>query len=201
MPSRPVPVRRPSDERRRDLVEAALRVMSRDGVAAASTRAITTEAGMAQSRFHYCFRSKAELLREVVETMVRNQVTSALAAVRGAPAVGPGASASTALRAYAQHLVDHPEQHLLSYELTQYALRTPGLAQLAAQQYEAYLDGAAEVLAALGITDPSAPRLVVALLDGVTLQWLVDRDVEAAVAVLERFADLFAPPMRPRRAG
>jgi AcrR family transcriptional regulator len=192
MPSRPVPVRRPSDERRRDLVEAALRVMARDGVAAASTRAITAEAGMAQSRFHYCFRSKAELLREVVETMVRNQVTSVL---------GAGGDVRTALRAYAQHLVDHPEQHLLSYELTQYALRTPGLAPLAAQQYQAYLDGAAEVLAALGIDDPSAPRLVVALLDGVTLQWLVDRDVEAAVAVLERFADQLVPPLRARRAG
>jgi len=192
MPSRPVPVRRPSDERRRDLVEAALRVMARDGVAAASTRAITAEAGMAQSRFHYCFRSKAELLREVVETMVRNQVTSVL---------GAGGDVRTALRAYAQHLVDHPEQHLLSYELTQYALRTPGLAPLAAQQYQAYLDGAAEVLAALGIDDPSAPRLVVALLDGVTLQWLVDRDVEAAVAVLEQFADQLVPPLRARRAG
>ena len=192
MPSRPVPVRRPSDERRRELVEAALRVMSRDGVAAASTRAIAAEAGMAQSRFHYCFRSKAELLREVVETMVRNQVTSVL---------GASGDVRTALRAYARHLVDHPEQHLLSYELTQYALRTPGLASLAAQQYQAYLDGAAEVLTTLGIDDPSAPRLVVALLDGVTLQWLVDRDVEAAVAVLERFADQFAPPMRRRRAG
>ena len=190
MPSRPVPVRRPSDERRRDLVEAALRVMARDGVAAASTRAITAEAGMAQSRFHYCFRSKAELLREVVETMVRNQVTSVL---------GAGGDVRTALRAYAQHLVDHPEQHLLSYELTQYALRTPGLAPLAAQQYQAYLEGAAEVLAALGIDDPSAPRLVVALLDGVTLQWLVDRDVEAAVAVLERFAEQY--PSAMRRAG
>lgn len=190
MPSRPVPARRPSDERRRDLVEAALRVMARDGVAAASTRAITAEAGMAQSRFHYCFRSKAELLREVVETMVRNQVTSVL---------GAGGDVRTALRAYAQHLVDHPEQHLLSYELTQYALRTPGLAPLAAQQYQAYLEGAAEVLAALGIDDPSGPRLVVALLDGVTLQWLVDRDVEAAVAVLERFAEQY--PSAMRRAG
>jgi AcrR family transcriptional regulator len=196
-----VPVRRPSDERRRDLVEAALRVMSRDGVAAASTRAICAEAGMAQSRFHYCFRSKAELLREVVETMVRTQISSVLTAVRGAPTVGLGASASTALRAYAQHLLDHPEQHLLSYELTQYALRTPGLAPLAAEQYQAYLDGAAEVLAALGITDPAAPRLVVALLDGVTLQWLADRDLDAAIAVLERFADEFARPRLSRRAG
>jgi AcrR family transcriptional regulator len=192
MTSRAVPARRPSDERRRELVEAALRVMCRDGVAAASTRAITAEAGMAQSRFHYCFRSKSELLREVVETMVRNQVSSVL---------GAGNDVATALRAYAQHLVDHPEQHRLSYELTQYALRTPGLAPLAARQYQAYLDGVAEVLAALGIADPSGPRLVVALLDGVTLQWLVDRDIGAVLAVLERFADQYASPMRPRRAG
>lgn len=180
MPTRP---RLSSDDRRRELVEAALRVMARDGVGAATTRAITAEAGMAQSRFHYCFRSKAELLHEVVETMVRNQVTSVLGVVRSGGDVG------SALRAYCQHLIEHPEQHQLSYELTQYALRTPGLAELAAQQYRAYLNGAAEVLAVVGSRAPA--RLVVAVLEGVTLQWLVDRDDAAALDTLYSFAEQF----------
>jgi len=166
--------------------------MSRDGVAAASTRAITAEAGMAQSRFHYCFRSKAELLREVVETMVRNQVVSVLDAVRAGAGGDVRDRLHTALQAYCQHLVDHPERHLLSYELTQYALRTPELAELAGQQYQAYLDGAAEVLEALGAPTPILSRMVIALLDGVTLQWLVDRDRTTAAAVLEAFADQLA---------
>jgi AcrR family transcriptional regulator len=180
MPTRP---RRSSDDRRRELVEAALRVMARDGVAAATTRAVTAEAGMTQSRFHYCFRSKAELLHEVVTAMVGNQVTSVLSAVR------TGGDVGSALRAYCQHLIDNPEWHQLSYELTQYALRTPGLAELAAQQYQAYLDGAAEVMAVVGARVPA--RLVVAVLEGVTLQWLVDRDDAAALDTLYSFAEQF----------
>jgi len=202
VPSRaPVRPRRSSDERRRELVEAALRVMARDGVAAATTRAVTAEAGMTQSRFHYCFRSKAELLHEVVETMVRNQVTSVLDAVRAGVGGDVRSGLHTALQAYCQHLVDHPEQHLLSYELTQYALRTPGLEQLAAQQYQAYLAGAAEVLDALGSADPVLARMVIAILDGVTLQWLVDRDRTTAAGVLEAFADQLAPSFADRIAG
>jgi len=102
------------DERRRELVEAALRVMARDGVAAATTRAVTAEAGMTQSRFHYCFRSKAELLHEVVETMVSNQVTSVLDPCAPGSVATCGRACTAALQAYCQHLVDHPEQHLLS---------------------------------------------------------------------------------------
>lgn len=48
-------------ERREQLVAAALRVMRRDGIAAASTRAICAEAGMPHGAFHYCFHSKKEL--------------------------------------------------------------------------------------------------------------------------------------------
>jgi len=73
-------------------------------VAAATTRAVTAEAGMTQSRFHYCFRSKAELLHEVVETMVSNQVTSVLDAVRAGVGGDVRSGLHTALQAYCQHL-------------------------------------------------------------------------------------------------
>ena len=46
----------PADERRQQLVEAAIRVMARDSVAQATTRAIVGEAGMPLGVFHYCFR-------------------------------------------------------------------------------------------------------------------------------------------------
>ena len=45
------------DARRELLVEAAIRVMARDGVAKATTRSIVAEAGMALAAFHYSFRS------------------------------------------------------------------------------------------------------------------------------------------------
>ncbi|MFB7756763.1 TetR/AcrR family transcriptional regulator, partial [Streptomyces sp. NPDC056121] len=54
--------RMPSAQRRRQLVEAAIRVMARDGVAKTTTRSVVAEAGVSLSVFHYCFDSKQELL-------------------------------------------------------------------------------------------------------------------------------------------
>ena len=55
----------PAVERRELLLQAAWRILVRDGVAAATTRAICAEAGMKQGVFHYCFTNRDELLREV----------------------------------------------------------------------------------------------------------------------------------------
>ena len=42
--------------------DTALTVIARDGVHAATTRAIVAEAGMALASFHYAFRSRDELI-------------------------------------------------------------------------------------------------------------------------------------------
>src|SRR5215469_4946535 len=66
------PRRRPdADGRRAELVEAAGRVVARDGVAAATTRRIAEEAGLPQGLVHYWFASKDELLEEVIMTLLR----------------------------------------------------------------------------------------------------------------------------------
>jgi len=83
--------------------------------------------------------------------------------------VRSGGDVGSALRAYCQHLIENPEQHQLSYELTQYALRTPELAELAAQQYESYLKGPPRSWRrrGQGAGPPGRSRA-----EGVTLQWL-----------------------------
>ena len=48
----------PAAERRVALIEAGLRVVAREGLAAASTRAIVAEAGMSLASFHYAFESR-----------------------------------------------------------------------------------------------------------------------------------------------
>ena len=48
----------PVVDRRTALVQAALRVVARDGVAAATTRRIVAEAGMPLASFHYVFASR-----------------------------------------------------------------------------------------------------------------------------------------------
>src|SRR3954465_1950399 len=62
--------RLPAPQRRELLIAAALRVLARDGLAAATTRAIVAEAGMSLASFHYAFASRDELLRELVRGVV-----------------------------------------------------------------------------------------------------------------------------------
>lgn len=196
----------PAEQRRRALAEAALRVMARDGVAAATTRAIVAEAGMSLSAFHYCFRSKNELLAELVDALVEREMAAALSTLR------PGADVNRALRkglrAYWALVEAAPDEHRVTYELTQYARCSADLADVPRRQYESYFAGAAAVLRALADTAgvrwsvpvPVLARMLVAVLDGLTLGWLADRDGVQALAVLDRFADQLAGYAEPRRA-
>ena len=63
----------PATERRAALADAALIVIARDGVAAATTRAIVAEAGMPLASFHYAVASRDELLRDVVDLVVAGE--------------------------------------------------------------------------------------------------------------------------------
>lgn len=56
----------PTSERRIQLIEAASRVIGREGVGGATTRAIAREAGVPQATIHYVFGSKEQLFFELL---------------------------------------------------------------------------------------------------------------------------------------
>ncbi|MFJ8659895.1 TetR/AcrR family transcriptional regulator [Streptomyces sp. NPDC093795] len=187
--------RMPSAERRRQLVEAAIRAMTRDGVARTTTRSICAEAGVSLSVFHYCFESKQALLEAAIETITGNYVARVMSAVE------PGATLREtvrgALQTYWDHVTAHPGEHMLTYDLTQYALREPGFEHLARAQYEQYTLSAGalveQVLALRGL-EPRVPvetiaRYLAAVIDGLTLQFLVLGDDKAAAQQLDLSAD------------
>ena len=182
--------RMPLAERRQQLVDAAIAVMTREGVQKATTRAIVAEAETSLSVFHYCFESKQQLLDAVIKALVGTTVDLAEASFQ------PGASRSEMIRsgldAYWSHVTTHPETHLLTYELTQYCMRTPGYADVAREQYEHYVHVFAAVLETIngpsGAPLAAVGRYCAALLDGLTLDWLVRRDDESARLVLARLA-------------
>ncbi|WP_370416207.1 TetR/AcrR family transcriptional regulator [Streptomyces fradiae] len=187
--------RMPSAERRRQLVEAAVRVMARDGVGRATTRAICAEAEVSLSVFHYCFDSKQELLEAAIGSITGNYVARVMSAVE--PRATLRETVRGALGTYWEHVRAHPAEHMLTYELTQYALREEGFEHLARAQYEQYVASAAvlvgQVCAVLGVT-PKVPvelvaRVLAATIDGLTLQYLVLGDVQAAEALLDATAD------------
>ncbi|MFC4942944.1 TetR/AcrR family transcriptional regulator [Pseudonocardia sp. GCM10023141] len=183
------------DDRRRLLVEAAARVVARDGIAEASTRAITTEAGMTRGTFHYCFRSKDELFEELVRMLVKDMIDAAL------NVWDDGADLATNLRAGIDAIfrtgIADPDGELFSYELTVYALRRTDTA-VARNQYDDYSRQATEYLtfvadrAGIRWTLPmdQLARMVAVMVDGSVLNWLADRNSELAAATLGDFAGM-----------
>ncbi|MFF1878633.1 TetR/AcrR family transcriptional regulator [Leifsonia sp. NPDC058230] len=199
----------PAVERRAALVHAAVRVVARDGVAAATTRAIVAEAGMSLASFHYAFTSRDELMVELINAVVDGE-ESAFAPVL--QPVDGGATMRETVRVGLQHYFDvvraDPDREKAMFELTQWALREPGFEPLARRQYDRYFAVAENALvAAAEITgnDWSRPtaeiaRMLVTLTDGLTIAWLVTRDDAAAAATMDFAADAVADLATPARA-
>lgn len=194
-----------SAERRVALVRAALRVIDRDGVHGATTRMIVAEAGMSLASFHYAFRSRDEMMRELVAFVVQDEQRVSL------EALDPDADIRSAVRAgmqaYFELLRAHPSREQALQELVQYSLRTPELEHLPRAQYASYFH-TARVLLERGAENAgvqwSLPieqlaRILIAITDGLTVAWLADRDDEAADALIDFAADTIgALAMSPR---
>lgn len=187
--------RKSAEVRREELIEAAVRVLLRDGVNGATTRAIAAEAGAALASVHYCFNSREELL----EAAGRRMTDQAESYVRAAFIHQNDLRATIAglLQAFWEDIEGRPEAELVSYELRLYALRQPGMRELAQHQLSHYLDVFEDVLQLVadkaGITwtvpiDVLA-RYIHASLDGLSLTWLVDRDSARTHQVLRLMTD------------
>ncbi|WP_328297389.1 TetR family transcriptional regulator [Streptomyces sp. NBC_00435] len=194
--------RMPLTDRRRQLTEAAIRAMTRDGVSRTTTRSIAAEAGVSLSVFHYCFDSKQALLESVIETITAHYITIVKAAIQ--PRATLRETIRAGFQAYWDHVAASPGAHMLTYELTQYALRQPEFGHLARKQYASYCDTYAELIEELRRITPfelSVPvgvlaRYLAAMTDGVTLNFLVLGDEEAAAGILDMVTDHVAGLVR-----
>ncbi|UUU20372.1 TetR/AcrR family transcriptional regulator [Streptomyces sp. DSM 40750] len=194
--------RLPSAERRRQLTEAAIRAMTRDGVPRTTTRSISAEAGVSLSVFHYCFHSKQELLESVITTITGHYVTLVREAIR--PRETLRETVRAGFQAYWDHVSAHPGEHMLTYELTQYALREPGFEHLARRQYEMYCDTYADLIEQLRqsmrfeltVPVPVLARYLAAMTDGLTLNFLVLGDDATWTDILDTITDHVAGLVR-----
>jgi DNA-binding transcriptional regulator YbjK len=198
------PRKRAADGRRAELVQAAARVVSRDGVAAATTRRIAEEAGLPQGLVHYWFASKDELIQEVVTSLLTQFEAAAAPAV--ADVEDPAGYVLSAFRAaFGVVEADDPGRQLATYELTTWALRTPRLRDVARQQYAAYRQTAAAIvapwLAAHGQDFPASAaalaQFVAVLFDGAVLAWLADPEGTRPDEIFALAADLLARAASP----
>lgn len=181
-------------ERRAALVDAALRVMKRDGVAAATTRAITLEADMPHGAFHYCFESKQHLMAEI---FARDRGTVAEHAFPATPAEGdPRDAIAAALRGYWYDVVlADPREQLVMHELTVTALREPELVDAAREDVARHHEQLQRALqriagAALDTTETETlAALLFASFNGLILTWLASRDDALVDGCLNLLAD------------
>lgn len=196
---------RSAEDRREQLLDAAIAVMSARGVAGATTRAITQHAGVPHGVFHYCFRSKSELFAALFEREISKTLTSAGAALHAAADVRRGLEA--ALIAQLDLVRGAPEYHLALAELSLTVQRTSSLAHLAVWEQQLYRDRIRSNLeqwsTALGVRWSVPIESVAALLlitgAGTASTWLADRDdqcAEGAVAVAASSLSLLARQRR-----
>lgn len=198
-----------AEDRREMLTRAAITVMTREGVARATTRAIASEAQMPLGIFHYAFGSKHELLERVIRTIAVQSKGDIDEAVLTKPGLDLEEVATAGLMAYYDHVVAHPQEHMLTYELTQFALREKGFEGVAKDQYDYYLgenDALLEAFADIMQIEYVVPlrvvsRFVFSVMDGLALNWLAMGDEEGAREVVRLTVRLLASLARPREGG
>ncbi|AYF97494.1 TetR/AcrR family transcriptional regulator [Protaetiibacter intestinalis] len=184
------------EDRRQALVQAAIRVIARGGVPAATTRAIVAEARMPLGAFHYVFASRDELLSEVVRTITDGErIAAELALPAGVPVQD---AVEAALVSYLELLIADPDRELALTELSLHGLRhDPALAR---RQHELYFLEMEAVLGQLaercGVRWseplPELARRLIVVTEGLTGTWLADRDTDAARAVIRSVASWVA---------
>lgn len=196
------------EDRRAQLVDAALVVASRDGIAATTVRRVAEQADVALGVVHYAFADKDELVAALATRVVERLAGASAAGLAGADTEPDLFSAlGTAIDAAWAAIEARPDEQLLTYEITAFALRNPDLHAVARAQY-ALSQAAVERLLTLAAEAsgtrwtrpvPALAGEALAFLDGVTLHWLVDRDGAAARTRLESLARYLLMHSRPSR--
>ncbi|MDP9115784.1 MAG: TetR family transcriptional regulator [Actinomycetota bacterium] len=200
--------RLPVAERRAQLVQAALEVASAEGIAAATVRRVAAQAGVASGVVHYCFTTKEELLVALAARIVDDLRAAGAAEVDAVRAPDLLAALERGLDGLWDSIERTADVQLLTYEITTFALRQPGLGSAAQRQYESS-QAAAEALLTLAaqtagtswngrVEEVAAQAL--AFVDGVTLRWLVDRDSGVARGRLHAIAAYLSTQAEPRAA-
>ncbi|KSW29866.1 TetR/AcrR family transcriptional regulator [Cellulomonas sp. B6] len=194
--------RRSVEDRRRQLVAAAVRVVARDGVAGASTRAVTAEAGIPLGSLHYAFGTREALLDAVLAHTLEGELSVIERA--GFPQGPPGtdllrAHLVTGMGRYLDLLCAEPSRETALLDLFVWSLRrSDGRETL--PLYRTYYAMSVEVLSdaatACGCTwtlpVEQVARLLVVTIDGLTTTWLADGDTLAARTTIELHARMLA---------
>lgn len=196
-------------DRRKQLIEAAIRLMWRRGVERTTLRDIAKEAGAPLASVHYCFDSKNDLMQAAVEHWLDELVGTLIEDVTIA-----GGLRATLMRVsedFWAALEENPPNVLAQLEVALWAIRGSDDHELARGIYPRYgevigqvftraLDSAGEV----SLIPPSMlARSLIAVIDASSLQFLADPASPVARELYDLLLDalLARADIRPADAG
>jgi len=175
------------------ILEAARRLLRRDGFDALTFEAIAAESGENRASIRYHFGSKAGLISTLVDAVMYDGSVALVKAMAEAPTADGRRRALIEIHRALVHAID---EYLEFYDIIPHILRDEELRRRFRGLYEWYRDLDSWALA--GTDDPAAraryqplATLTVAMLDGLALQLQADPDydVDAAVDLWQEMVD------------
>jgi len=177
------------DQRRRDMIDATLRCLARDGYANTGVRAIAEEAGISIGLIRHYFETKSQLIAET-----QRHVSTELQAFSERAVEAAGVDPRERLRAYLMAGFRPPfldEKYItVRFMLWGVALTDPGTKTVHDESYGRYRARLRELIAQTlpptvgdGVLKPLAAT-VSALTDGLWIDWMLrpeDRDIAASI--------------------
>jgi DNA-binding transcriptional regulator YbjK len=178
---------RPSrGEGREALLDALVRIASRDGLDAVTHRSVAAEAGVTHGLATYHFATLDDMVREALVWATRRAIERT-----GIGDIGETLDAFCA--SIPARIADDPENARFQYELAIEGTRRAELGEEVRRLYDQYIEAVRGVLAAHGAgDDPVLARLVFAAVDGLVLQQLVYGDAGQTEECVERLQALLA---------
>jgi DNA-binding transcriptional regulator YbjK len=183
---------RPRSQPRRDaLLDAAVEVVGKHGLAGTTHRSVTEAAGVPLATASYYFSSIAELVAEALTRFVRARAEQM--EVGDLSAIAEFLTPADIATSFAARIMDlSPIQRMAFYEVLVNAMRSPELAEPAREALGTYRRAAQTGLAAVGgPTDDRSARAFVALGLGMGLLHLVDPEADDAEQLFDAIRDLF----------
>lgn len=185
------------EDRSRQFIEAAARVIASEGIAAATTRRIATEADAPLAALHYCFRSKDELLDEVYNHLSRDYARD-LDPIPAA--VGLDEAVDLHIHRVWRRMLNAPHEQVTTFELLLRATRLADPEDIAASNkinrsmYDAWVQSTSTIFRNAAIASQielksdveTVSRMLIASIDGINLQHLSDPDLARSNLLIDQ---------------
>ena len=197
------------EDRSRQFIEAAARVIAAEGIVAATTRRIAAEADAPLAALHYCFRSKDDLLNEVYNYLSRDYAREL------EPMPTPRTledAVDLHIRRIWRRMLTAPHEQITTFELLLRSTRLDKPQEIDSARvinrsmYAAWIDSTSSILAAAaqaegresGIDLEMVSRIIIAGIDGISLQHVSDPDVQRSEQLIEALCTSVKALLGPR---